>query len=118
MLGDIEFEGSTLGSTDGSTLLLGNILGLRVGFNDNDGPELGAVDGLPLKDGASLGSEAGFYTQLTLQTSRVAESMDTDGPKLGTIEGNIHVDGITLGPRLGERETEGDVLGSLLGDIE
>ena len=60
-----------------------------MGFNDNDGPELGAVDGLPLKDGALLGSEDGLRLKLGVELGEVPGSMDTDGPTLGLIEGNI-----------------------------
>eukprot|EP00978_Attheya_sp_CCMP212_P024920 scaffold79110_cov31-Attheya_sp.AAC.1 len=44
-LGDIEKEGTILGTRDGITLVLGNILGALVGSNETDGPELGPDDG-------------------------------------------------------------------------
>jgi hypothetical protein len=65
---------------------------------------VGVEDGIRLKLGVTLGEAAG--------------SIDTDGPILEAIEGNMLLVGSPLGLLLGESETEGDGLGSTLGDVD
>eukprot|EP00978_Attheya_sp_CCMP212_P028063 scaffold95780_cov40-Attheya_sp.AAC.1 len=58
-LGSVEGFRLTLGSDDGTILVLGVTLGEAAGSLDNDGPTLGLIKGNMLFDGSTLGCPLG-----------------------------------------------------------
>eukprot|EP00978_Attheya_sp_CCMP212_P023767 scaffold73513_cov82-Attheya_sp.AAC.1 len=111
-LGDIEFEGETLGSKDGYTLLLDK-LGPVVGVLLSLGPMLGAEDGSMDIDVVDEGLFDGPILCVggSLEFSLGESDTDTVDSKLPLKEGPIDADGIPLTFVVGEILMLGPMLG-------
>ena len=91
LLGAFDLDGKTVGSSDGCTFILGNILGVSVSGSLD-------TDGYMVSDGCTLGCLVGDISI-------------TVGRELSVREGSIEADGISLIFIVGERLMLGSMLG-------